>query len=307
MSAFALKMMIKKITKNSYFYYGFFLSLIFVLLILPTSTLFSQQKSQPIFTHPLQPIVSKKFPVQLSTNYYILLDVATNKILASSRENERIYPASTTKLATALTALNVYPLNEFITISQEYTNGKTMDLKKNEKISIKNLVAGLLIYSANDAAYNLATQYSQGQNAFIDQMNLLMQKYGLKNTHFTNFDGLHDLNHYSTVYDLAQLGRIAIQNPTLKNFVKEKEMILTDVSGQISHHVISTNELLGVVPEIEGLKTGWTPDARGSFIGLINLRGHYLISVVAQSEDRFTDTKTLINWAKDNLTWRSYQ
>ena len=122
-----------------------------------------------------------------------------------------------------------------------------------------------------------------------------MQKYGLKNTHFTNFDGLHDPNHYSTVYDLAQLGRVAIQNSTLKNFVKEKELVLTDVSGQISHHIISTNELLGIVPEIEGLKTGWTPDARGSFIGLINLRGHYLISVVAQSEDRFADTKILVD------------
>ena len=225
----------------------------------------------------------------------------------SSRENERIYPASTTKLATALTALNVYPLNEVITVTQEYNDGKTMELKKDEKITIKNLVAGLLIYSANDAAYNLATQYSQGQVAFIDQMNSLMQKYGLKNTHFTNFDGLHDPNHYSTVYDLAQLGRVAIQNSTLKNFVKEKELVLTDVSGQISHHIISTNELLGIVPEIEGLKTGWTPDARGSFIGLINLRGHYLISVVAQSEDRFADTKILVDWAKNNITWRNYQ
>lgn len=299
--------MIKKIIKNRYFYYGLFLGLTFVLLLFPTTTLFSQKKSQNIFTHPLQPVVSRNSPLQLSTNYYILLDVSTNKILVSSRENERIYPASTTKLATALTALNVYPLNEVITVTQEYNDGKTMELKKDEKITIKNLVAGLLIYSANDAAYNLATQYSQGQVAFIDQMNSLMQKYGLKNTHFTNFDGLHDPNHYSTVYDLAQLGRVAIQNSTLKNFVKEKELVLTDVSGQISHHIISTNELLCIVPEIEGLKTGWTPDARGSFIGLINLRGHYLISVVAQSEDRFADTKILVDWAKNNITWRNYQ
>jgi D-alanyl-D-alanine carboxypeptidase len=64
---------------------------------------------------------------------------------------------------------------------------------------------------------------------------------------------------------------------------------------------------LGIIPEIEGLKTGWTPEASGSFIGLININGHYLISVVAQSEDRFNDTKNLINWAKNNLTWRTYQ
>ena len=84
-------------------------------------------------------------------------------------------------------------------------------------------------------------------------------------------------------------------------------MELTDIYGQKVYKVLSTNELLGVLPEVEGLKTGWTPEASGSFIALLNIDGHYLISVVAQSEDRFNDTKILLNWAKKNLTWRMYQ
>ena len=80
-------------------------------------------------------------------------------------------------------------------------------------------------------------------------------------------------------------------------------MELTDLSGQIKHRLVSTNELLGIVPEVEGLKTGWTPEASGCFIGLVNLKGHYLLTLVAQSEDRFADTAKLINWAKSNLSW----
>ena len=277
------------------------------LAFFPLSFRFTKTSDIFSFKHPPVPVVASKNKPKLSTNYYILLDNDSNKIIISQNENGRIYPASTTKLATALTALNIYPLEEVITIPTDYTDGKVMELKTDEKVTVKTLVAGLLIYSANDAAFNLASHYPGGVNGFISQMNNLVTKYGLKNTHFVNFDGLHDPNHYSTPYDLAQLARLASQNSTLRQYVKTKSMDLSDINGQIVHHVTSTNELLGVVPEIEGLKTGWTPEASGSFIGLINVNGHYLISVVAQSEDRFTDTKLLIDWAKNNITWRTYQ
>ncbi|HWS48626.1 MAG TPA: D-alanyl-D-alanine carboxypeptidase [Candidatus Methanoperedens sp.] len=304
--------MFKKIINLSlfgrkHFYYGLIFGVGFCLAIFPNSYRFTKIVDIFSFKHPSQPVVENKIIPNLSTNYYILLDSDTNQILVSKNENVRVYPASTTKLATALTALNVYPLEEVVSIPSDYVDGKVMDLKTDEKVTIKTLVAGLLIYSANDAAYNLANHHPKGVDGFIDQMNVLVKKYNLNNTHFVNFDGLHSPEHYSTPYDLAQLGRLASQNPTLRQYVKTKEMNLSDIYGQMQHHVVSTNELLGLVPEIEGLKTGWTPEASGSFIGLININGHYLISVVAQSEDRFNDTKILINWAKENLTWRTYQ
>ena len=300
-------MNLSKLLRNPYFHYGLFLGLALILTFLPTSFRFTKKNDLFTFKHPPQPVVVNKNKPQLSTNFYILIDNETNQILVSENENTRIYPASTTKLVTALTALNIYPLEEVVTISKDYVDGKVMELKSGDKVTIKTLVAGLLIHSANDAAFSLASHYPQGITGFVDQMNLLTKKYGLKNTHFINFDGLHSPDHYSTVYDLSQIARIAIQNSTLRNYVKIKSMELTDIYGQKVYKVLSTNELLGVLPEVEGLKTGWTPEASGSFIALLNIDGHYLISVVAQSEDRFNDTKILLNWAKENLTWRMYQ
>lgn len=299
--------MFKKFFHSRYFYYGLLFGVGLFLTFLPSSFRFTKAADIFTFKHPPQPVVTSKIKPQLSTNYYVLLDLDTNQILVSENPHTRIYPASTTKLATALTALNIYPLEEVVTIPSDYVDGKVMELKKDEKVTIKTLVAGLLIYSANDAAFNLANHYPDGVEGFIGQMNRLVEKYNLKNTHFTNFDGLHNENHYSTPYDLAELGRLSSQNPILRQYVKTQSLDLSDINGQIVHHVTTTNELLGQIPEIEGLKTGWTPEASGSFIGLINLNGHYLVSVVAQSEDRFNDTKILIDWAKDNLTWRTYQ
>jgi D-alanyl-D-alanine carboxypeptidase (penicillin-binding protein 5/6) len=219
--------------------------------------------------------------------------------------DKKIYPASTTKLATAVTALNLYPLDEVITVDQAYDEGKTMKLQSGEKITVKSLVQALLVYSANDSAFTLANHYRGGVTGFVSQMNSLMAKYNLTGTHFVNPDGLHNDNHYSTVYDLSQLGRLAIQNSTVRDVVKNKSLTVTDVTGQIKHEITTTNELLGVVPEVIGLKTGLTPEAKGCFIGLLNINNHLVISVVAQSDDRFQDTKVLIDWLKQNVTWQN--
>ena len=259
------------------------------------------------YQHPQVPFVLAQSGLPLSAASYILVDNNTNAILISKNHDQIIFPASTTKLATALTALNIYPLDELITVKEKYSVGKIMNLQPNEKITVKSLVTALLVYSANDAAFNLASHHQGGINGFIDQMNLIVSKHGLKNTHFANYDGIDSPNNYSSVYDLAQIGRIAIKNPVIREVVKNKTITVTDISGNIKHQLISTNELLGLLPEIEGLKTGWTPEAGGSFVGLIKQDGHYLISVVADSTDRFADTRQLVDWAKKNVTWVDYQ
>jgi serine-type D-Ala-D-Ala carboxypeptidase (penicillin-binding protein 5/6) len=256
------------------------------------------------YSFPNTPVIKLAQNPILNTNNYIVIDVATNKILLSKNKDQKIYPASTTKLATALTALNLYPLDEVITVDQVYDEGKTMELQLGEKITIRSLVQALLVYSANDSALTLANHYQNNLSGFVSQMNLLMSKYNLTNTHFVNVDGIHNDNHYSTVYDLSQLGRLAIKNQIVRDVVKNKTLTVTDITGNIKHEITSTNELLGVVPEIIGLKTGWTPEAKGCFIGLINIYGHEVISVVAQSDDRFQDTETLINWLKQNVFWQ---
>lgn len=275
--------------------------------IYPKNISFFKSSNLVEYQHPDKIGLKMSAKPQLNSQHFILLDATTNTVLLSQNPDSRIYPASTTKLVTALTALNIYPLDEILTIKEEYKEGKVMELKLDEKITIKSLVTALLVYSANDSAFTLANHHQSGVTGFIEQMNLIASKYGLKNTHFTNFDGIHNENHYSTAYDLSQIARLAIKNPVVVETVKQKNITVEDVDNTIKHELTSTNELLGVIPEIEGLKTGWTPEAAGSFIGLINLNGHYLISVVAQSEDRFTDTKNLIDWAKNNVYWQAYQ
>jgi serine-type D-Ala-D-Ala carboxypeptidase (penicillin-binding protein 5/6) len=98
---------------------------------------------------------------------------------------------------------------------------------------------------------------------------------------------------------------LAIKNQTVRNVVKNKSLTITDITGQIKHQITSTNELLDNTQEIIGLKTGWTPEAKGCFIGLINLNGYEVISVVADSDDRFQDTITLLNWLKQNVYWQT--
>jgi len=258
------------------------------------------------YQHPQIPIVLAQTGLPVSASSYILVDSNTNTILISKNPDQKIYPASTTKLATALTALNIYPLDELITIEERYNVGKTINLGLGEKITVKSLVTALLVYSANDAAFNLASHHQQGISGFIDQMNLIVNKFNLKNTHFATFDGTDNPDNYSSVYDLAQIARMSIKNPFIREVVKNKAITVTDISGNIKHQLTSTNELLGVLPEIEGLKTGWTPEAGGSFVGLINQNGHYLISVVADSNNRFSDTRQIVDWAKKNVTWGDY-
>ena len=267
------------------------------------------QPDYPIINYqpPPQPHTANYSAPALNAHDYILLDAATNTILLSKNPYQKIFPASITKLATAVTALNVYPLDEIITVDQTYTVGKVMGLKLGEKITVKSLVTALLMHSANDAALALANHHNENLAGFVKQMNLMAQKYRLKDTHFINCDGIHHPSHQSTVYDLAQLARISIKNPIVVDMAKNQKLTVSDIDDTVKHHLESTNKLLGLIPEIEGLKTGWTPKAGGCFVALINIDGHYLISVVAQSQDRFADTSRLITWAKQNITWTTHQ
>lgn len=182
-----------------------------------------------------------------------------------------------------------------------------MGLKSGEKITVKSLVSALLVYSANDAAFVLANHHTNGSVGFISEMNSLIKKYGLSNSNFANFDGIDNSSNYSSAYDLSQIGRLSQKNPVIREAVGHKNIIIEDVNNQLVHQLESTNELLGVVPEIKGLKTGWTPDAGGSFVALMDINGHELISVVTQSDDRFGDTRKLLDWAKANIIWQPYK
>ena len=216
---------------------------------------------------------------------------------------EKLAPASTTKLMTAVIALDIYSLDEIITVSGMCTNveGQKAGLYAGMKISVKDLVNILLINSSGDAACVLsggATSYID----FVNLMNLKAQKIDMKDTHFTNSIGLDGENgsHYSTAADLYKLAGYAIKNKTIKDIVKTKEYSLKDSSGNFEIRVFNTNKLLWEVPETVGIKTGTTQGAGEVLIYEYKLDEKDLIIIVMRSIDRFSDTKALLNWTLES-------
>jgi len=281
----------------------FILSLMFVLTIfLPKSKL--TRSEEIIFKHPQIPLVLSDKPLRVEAQAYVVIDAATNKILAAKNENMRIYPASTTKLVTALTALNIYPLEEKVKVSQ-YKNGKVIGLVEGDELTVGDLVKATLIHSANDAAFNLAWRHTKGISGFVEEMNKIVRDIGLKNTNFANYDGLHQTNHYSSAYDLAQIARLAIKNQTITETTRLKQAEISGSKG-IVYKLETTNELLDKVSQIKGLKTGWTPEAGGCFVSLIEVNNKQLVGVVLNSQDRFEDTQKIVNWITENVSWTDF-
>jgi len=248
--------------------------------------------------NPLLPIEKATNLPNMSSQNYILIEKDTNQILIEKNINSPIYPASTTKLATALTALNVYELSKPIEINSAYKEGKIVGLVLKDQYTVQSLLKALLIYSANDAAVALANAYPGGYNTFVSSMNSLVKQYGLKNTNFVSVDGTDNPAHVSTVYDLSQLGRVASNLKAITQIAATQGDTISSIDGKHVFNLVATNELLGNEPEVIGLKTGWTPTAGEAFVGLISYKNHLFISVVADSRDRFGDTKNMLNWLK---------
>lgn len=249
---------------------------------------------------PVSELAELSLP-ELTAKSYLIVDVENGTILAKRNPHLKLHPASITKMATAINALESYPLGEVITVKQEYLVGKNMELQAGEKITVENLIYGLLVHSANDAAFVLAGQNQTNVKQFVMRMNNFVEQLGLKNTHFVNFDGEEDKNHYSTAFDLAHLARFALKNKVFEQAIRKKEMTVTDLSGEIVHRLETTNELLGPITEVKGIKTGWTPQSGECFIGLIEIEDKEFITVILGSEDRFGETQMLIERIKESI------
>ncbi len=280
------------------------LSLVFFFLFIWALRLdFIRRRSLALNYSPrLMPQISSEVSLpELSAKSYLVIDLDSGLVLTSKNPHLRLHPASITKMATAITVLESYPLDEVITVRQEYLIGKNMGLEVGERITVKNLIYGLLVHSANDAGFVLAGQSEEKINQFIERMNNFIQQLGLEDTHFVNFDGLEDVNHYSTSFDLAHLARFALKNKVFAQSIKIKQMKVSDINDQVVHHLETTNELLIQIPEVKGIKTGWTPQSGECFIGLIEINDKRLITVILGSEDRFGETVELINWIKKSI------
>lgn len=248
---------------------------------------------------------SLNYPIIDATSA-IIIDAETGMVLYEKNSFARLPMASLTKLMTAVVAIDNLRLDDIATIDVEdtYIEPLVMNLQPGEQITIGNILSGLLIGSNNDAALALARVGGNGSmEDFYQKMNEKAQTLGMKDSHFSNSHGLDDPELYSSAHDLAMLAKYAMNNSIIADLVSTKEMVVTDINGTIEHNLKTTNKLLDSYLPIEGVKTGFTDNAGQTLITQASYKGHKIISVVLGSNDRFQDSKQLIDWVMKNYYW----
>lgn len=294
-------------------FYFFFTFFTFLFLFYPgDSPLFHTfAYNRPLFSQSLQPTHYNLQPIPYLKYFYYpftsaqgiyVVDLPSFTPILERNIHEKFYPASTTKILTALTAYDLFKPDEVVTIDNDViTEGQLMELIPGEKITVENLLYGTLVHSGNDAAYALAQHY--GVEKFVALMNEKAKKLKMTGSYFKNPNGLDDPGQYTTAFDLALAARELLKNSYLKKIVSTKEIIISDVDYTHFHKLTNVNKLLGEIAGIGGLKTGYTEAAGENLISFYKHNGHEYLIVILKSEDRFKDTKNVVKWIEENVDY----
>lgn len=267
-----------------------------------SQTFIQETAIQPIKIQPI-PITNNAPPPFVTAEGVYVVELDSFSTLYEKNSQTKFFPASTTKIITALVAADLYQPDKIITINQASVEGQIMNLVPNERITAENLLYGILVHSGNDAAYALANEH--GFNNFIQMMNEKALEIGMKNSHFKNPAGLDDMEQMTTPFDLALAGRELLQNPYLRKMVSTKEIIISDVDYRQFHTLTNVNKLLGEVQGLGGLKTGYTELAGENLVSFYRKDNHDYIIVILKSQDRFLDTRTIVTWIDSNVQYIS--
>jgi serine-type D-Ala-D-Ala carboxypeptidase (penicillin-binding protein 5/6) len=264
------------------------------------------QTMLPYINPALYPLnITGVYPGQeITATGIVILDLDSGIYLYKRNEEELLAPASTTKILTALVALDHYDLDDIVTVRNVQDSGQVMGLVPGERITVENLLFGALIHSGNDAAYALAEHFPGGVDKFVEAMNEKAKNLKLTKSSFTNPVGFDNPNHKMTPMDLAALASIALRNRVIAKMVAIPQITVSDVTHTYFHSLKNVNELLGKIPGVGGIKTGWTEEAGENLVTLIERNGHRMILVVLRSRDRFGETQSLIDWIFSNYQWQ---
>lgn len=241
----------------------------------------------------------------------LLIDAGSGSILYADNATQSVPIASTTKLMTALLTRQRLDLEAVTEVQAEDTRvvGSKMDLRPGEKIRVKDLLAGLLLVSGNDAAQVLARSISGSVEEFSQLMNKTATDLGMLNTHYRDPAGLDDEGR-STAFDLAIIARAVIFDPVIGDYVRMPELTVTSTDGLVQHPLKNSNRLVGdyQYPGSLGLKTGFTPGAGHCLVAAVERDGHRLVSVILGThEDTITasadESKKLLDWGWRSVTW----
>ena len=225
--------------------------------------------------------------VEVSATACVLMDADTGLVLYRKNEDQRMLIASVTKLMTALVVLEQGEVDETVTVTAAHmAEGSSMYLRVGEKLTLEELLYGLLLCSGNDAALAL-TECAGGVEPFVALMNEKAAALGMKNTHFANPNGLDDEEHYSTDYDMALLACAAANEPTLRRIASTRTAA---IGGRtLTNH----NKLLSRMDGCIGLKTGYTKAAGRTLVSCAEREGHRLVAVTLRDGNDWNDHEML--------------
>ncbi|MDQ2887660.1 MAG: serine hydrolase [Chloroflexota bacterium] len=254
--------------------------------------------------HPAPPV--------LATSAY-LLDADTGATLYASNPNMHLPMMSTTKLMTAVLAVEKGNPDQKITINDAISNdinqlsadSSVMGIKKGETYTLRDLLYGLLLMSGNDAAIAIADGISGNLPAFVALMNQRANQLGLHNTHYMNPHGLLDPNHYSSAHDLALLGKFSMSIPLIHQISGTKNYTISQSPDHAEHAMFNGDQFLWWYPSVDGGKPGW--DGAQNFVQVISCtrNNHHLIGVTMHTSDWWTDMRDLMNWGFGTFQWVS--
>ncbi len=256
----------------------------------------------------------------------IVIEESTGKIVYNKNAFEIMYPASTTKILTAILTIENCNLTDTATASEYAINSipsgySTANIQIGETLTIKDLLYALMLKSANEAATILAEHVGGSEANFANMMNEKAKELGCKNTHFVNANGIHNENHISTAYDLALIAKYAMQNSTFKQIVSTTTYTLpaTNKYELEDRTLTNTNALIindensqhnYYYPYATGIKTGFTSYAKNCLVSSSSKDGVNLICVILYADftedgisERYLDTTNLFNYIYDNYTF----
>ena len=234
-----------------------------------------------------------------SANGMCVMESTTGRVLYSKNENKQMPMASTTKIMTAITAIeNCKNLDEEFEISPKAVgiSGTSIYLRKGETMSMRDLLYGLMLVSGNDTSVAIGEKISGDTKKFVELMNMTAKKIGAYNTHFDNTHGLDSENHYTTAYDLALITSYALHNDTFKEIVSTKNTKIINKDGK-TRYLKNKNKLLYLLEGCNGVKTGFTNDAGRCLVSSCERDGMNIVCVVLNCRPMFEESQVLLNKA----------
>ncbi|TGV17829.1 D-alanyl-D-alanine carboxypeptidase [Mesorhizobium sp. M00.F.Ca.ET.186.01.1.1] len=240
----------------------------------------------------------------LSAEGAALIDVASGRILYSKNGTKKMRIASLTKTMTAIVAIEMGKLDDQVTVPPEAVGveGSSIYLKRSEKLTLEELLYGLMLRSGNDAAVTIATHIGGSVPGFTYMMNEKAAMIGMEHTNFTNPHGLDDSNqHYSTAEDMAKLSAYALRNPIFRQIVSTKVKDISWEGEQWDRRLLNKNKMLHLYNGADGVKTGYTKLAKRCLAASATREGRQLATITLNASDDWNDSAKLLDYGFANF------